>query len=135
MCELSLKYLFLLRWTGFLATFPSGDMSGWLGVVQLQEIPPVPIEIDKHGDRAVRFAPRLLCKHDPARPHVVIVAPEVIRLEEQKNAPARLIANAALLLRSHGPGKEQRSSVRAPRADNHPSLAFTQLCVLDQFEP
>src|SRR4029077_5988544 len=53
---------------------------------QLQQIPFVPIEILKHGNRSIRLITRRPAEVHPARCHGAVVAPEIIRVQEQENA-------------------------------------------------
>ncbi len=55
-----------------------------------------------------------------------MVAGEVVGAQEQEDAPARLVANAAGLLGRRGTGEQQRGAARrtARRQDPHPSLAL-----------
>src|SRR5262245_18079449 len=67
------------------------------GGVRLHEVPLVAVEVEEHGDRAVPLPPRLLGEPNAARRHVVVVAPEVVGLEEEEDPSAGLVADAALL--------------------------------------
>src|SRR4051812_47439354 len=70
-------------------------------VGDLDEIPKVTAEVLEHGDRAV--GRRLRLAHEPdASGAIGFVVAVKVRLQEQENAPARLIADEGLLLRRGG---------------------------------
>jgi uncharacterized protein (DUF2384 family) len=63
------------------------------------QVPQIAIQIFKDGDRAVSFLLRLSLELYPQRPHFIVVTPKIIRFQEEKDAPARLIPNKFRLLR------------------------------------
>ena len=67
-----------------------------------------------------------------------VVAPEVVGLQEQENAPARLVADEDLLLRRGGAGEEEGRGLvaRAGRRDERPAFVLLGLVgVGDEGEP
>src|SRR4051812_37365845 len=89
---------------------------------ELDQVPAIAVQVLEHGHGAVG---RLLGLADEAhtlRAHRLIVAPEVVGLQEQEHAAARLIADECLLLGRRGAGKEdgRRSLASAGRRDEHP---------------
>lgn len=103
-------------------------------LLQFQEIPAVSVEIleDCHG--AIAFFSRLSSKCYPARLHVVIVAPEIIRMKKKKDAPARLVTDAALLFGSGGFGEKHTSFLRSRWGHKNPPLSSAEPRILDQLE-
>jgi hypothetical protein len=96
---------------------------------QLNQVPEVAVEVleDCHGAVGVGGG-RADEAHAP-RAEGAIVAPEVVRLEEQENAPARLVADEGLLLRRGGAGKEEgdAAGAGAGRGDEHPAFVLLGL--------
>src|SRR5262245_53549515 len=89
---------------------PGADRSPWL-----QEVPEVAVEVREDGDRPVRFVLRRPDEgHAPGRVGV-IVAPEIIGVEEESNSPAGLIADPRLLLGCRRAGEEEAAFRAAGR--------------------
>src|SRR5207253_551008 len=76
----------------------------------------------------------LLSERDSARPHLVIVTPEVVRVEEKEYPPAGLVADPAFLFRCRSPGQEQTGPAGPRRRDKDPALPLAQGRILDQDE-
>jgi hypothetical protein len=77
----------------------------------LDEIPTVAVEILKDSNSAVRLVTRRLDETHASAPHALMVAGEVIRVEEQEHSPSRLVADSLPLRISGGTGQEQNDSV------------------------
>ena len=67
-------------------------------VFRLDQIPFVAVQVFEDGDDSVGFFARVLQEFHIARVHCVVVAPEIVGVEEQENAAAGLIADATQLL-------------------------------------
>jgi hypothetical protein len=104
-------------------------------MLHLHQIPPVTVKVEEHDDRTECLPPRLLHERDLATFHLIIVAPEVFRMQEKEHPAARLIADPALLLRGRGPGQEQSGPATARWGDKDPPLPLAQRRILDQGEP
>jgi len=64
----------------------------------------------------------------------MVVAPEVISVEEKKDGAAGLVADAARLFCSNSPRQEQARALRTGRSDQYPSFLVVERGVFDQFE-
>lgn len=67
------------------------------GLRVLVEIPAVTVNVLKHHDHSVFLLARLLAEVDAFVFHGVVVAPEVVGLQEQKYPPAALVADKSFL--------------------------------------
>ena len=72
---------------------------------ELHQVPGVAVEVLEHGDLAVGLLGRRADEADALGGEVGIVAPEIVGLQEQEDAPARLVADEGLLLRRRGAGE------------------------------
>ncbi len=63
-----------------------------------------------------------------------MVAPEIVRLQEEAHPPAGLVADARPLRVVAGHGQQQAGGARAGRRDAHPALAAAQVGVFAQRE-
>lgn len=91
---------------------------------RLEQVPFVPVQILKHGDRAVMFLPRFADELDAPGGHGVVVAPEVVGVKEQKNAASGLIADAGSLFLVRTSGQKQTRAERTGWRDQDPSLVI-----------
>lgn len=68
-------------------------------------------------------------KRDSAGSEGFEVAVEIVRIQEQEDSPARLVADEGRLLRGGGAGEEEGGGVvaRARRRDEHPALVLLGL--------
>jgi hypothetical protein len=62
--------------------------------LRLDQVPEIAVEIGEHRNRAVGFMARLFLEKHALRQHRLVVAGEIIRLQEQKDAAASLVADA-----------------------------------------
>src|SRR5262249_48316728 len=84
----------------------------------------------------VRLLLRLSHELDALLAEGPVVAPEIVGLEEEKDSPARLVADAGRLNRSDRPREEQLRPGRARRLDHDPPLGLLRdEPVFDQAEP
>src|ERR1035438_10158765 len=99
------------------------------GLVQHEEVPPISIEVLKDRDRAVLFLPRRLAEPDAAHPHLPVIAHEVVRVQEQEHAAARLAADRSQLPLVLCLGEQHAASPRARRnqEDPPPSVALRHI--------
>ena len=65
---------------------------------ELEQIPQVPVQILEHRHSAVLCLFRLSDEFNPLGDHLVIVAPEVVGAQKEKNSPAGLVADEGFLL-------------------------------------
>src|SRR5688572_13902115 len=92
----------------------------------LDQIPAVAVEVLEDHDGAVRLPSGCLDESDPTSGQPLVVPLEVVRLEEQEDTAAGLIADPGHLLRRSGTGEEQarsRPRRQAARPNPHPPLA------------
>lgn len=75
--------------------------------IPLQQVPQISIQILEHRDQPIRLLFRRADKFDSLRNHLVVVAPEIIGVEEEKYPPACLIPDEGFLLRLGRFRKEQ----------------------------
>jgi hypothetical protein len=71
----------------------------------LHQISQIAKKIFKDGDCAVAGLKRFACELDADRFHALIVAPKIIGLQEEKDAPAGLVADEGLMLGFGGAGE------------------------------
>src|SRR5688572_33221298 len=75
---------------------PARSRSMWLRTLVWSgrdEVPQVAVEILEDGNRAIVCDGRFAVELDPALDHVAIVAPEVIRPQEESHPAARRVAH------------------------------------------
>lgn len=80
----------------------SGVRAAWRGGSSgggLHQIPEVPVEVFEDGDGAVGLLGGRADEADAASKVRLMVAPETVRLQEQEDTPAGLVADEGLLLR------------------------------------
>lgn len=94
--------------------------------IRLEQVPLVAIEIFEHGNDAVGFVARGFEKSEVMGLHVMIVAPEIVRVEEQENAATGLIANRTSLLGCGSAGQEKSGAVGVRRSDDEPALIVAE---------
>src|ERR1700688_2199914 len=82
---------------------------------QLQQIPFIAVQIFEDRDSAIGFLAGCAAEVHAAGRHPLIVAPEVVGVQEQKDAAASLVADAAGLLGGHGSGEPPVGPGRSPR--------------------
>ena len=113
-----------------------GAAGGQAASSELNEIPEVAVEVLEHGDCAIGLLGGRADEADTFGSHSVIVAPEIVGAQEQKDAPARLVADEGLLLGRRGAGEEEGGGVlaRAGRRDEHPAFHFIEGSILDEGE-
>ena len=76
----------------------------------MEEIPLVAVEVFEDGDDAVGFLAGRFEETDAAGLVGLVIAPEVVGVEEEKNAAAGLVADSEGLLRSVSFGKQKGGS-------------------------
>src|SRR5690554_2819021 len=121
---------------------PSGDQasSGGSGRVRvrtvvLQQIPKVAVQILEHRHGPVRLLFRLAHEDHAGGDEAVVIAPEVICLQEQENPPAGLLTNQGDLLRRRRTREEERRAAASGRSDRYPALVLLRKwLVLDELE-
>src|SRR5262249_55572665 len=94
----------------------------------------VAVEILEHGNGSVRFPPRRLPENDAPRAHRLVVGPEIIRMEEQEDASAGLVAHLRKLLVRGSLGEQDTRLGRAWRGHQNPSLLPIERLVRNQRE-
>src|SRR5688572_9026100 len=115
---------------------PARSRSMWLRTLVWSgpdEVPQVAVEILEDGNRAIVCDGRFADELDPALDHVAIVAPEVIRPQEESDPAARLVAHERRLSWLRRAGEEQAGASRAGRSNDDPALVLRGLVrVLDK---
>src|SRR6185312_16539319 len=99
----------------------------------LDQVPRIAVEILEHRHRAIGLVPWLFAENHAFFQHGAMVAPEIVGLQEEEYAAARLPADCGLLIGIGGTGEQQRRPFVARRHDN-PSLVAVELRILDQAE-
>ena len=99
---------------------------------ELHQVPQVAVEILEHGDVGVRLLGGRADEADAAGAVGFVVAVEIVRLQKQKDAPARLVTDEGLLLRRGGAGEEEGGGggARAGRRDEHPPFVLLGLVLM-----
>ena len=104
-------------------------------VLELNEVPKVPVEILEDGDSSVRSFLWLADELDPDRTHLIEVPPEIVRAKEEEDSAASLTADERFLLWSRGACQEDRSTSGSWGCDEDPSLIlFGLIGVLHKLE-
>src|SRR5262245_34479643 len=98
------------------------------------QVPAVPVQVEEHGDPAVGLFAGPFGEAHAAFQERAVVAVEIVGLEEQEHAPARLPADRLQLFRRGSPCEEQRGALAGAGRDHHPPLARAHDGVLDQRE-
>ena len=102
---------------------------------RLHQIPEISAEVPEHRDGAVRLLPERTHELDAPGAVSLVVALEIVGVQEEEDAPARLGADARQLLGRGGPREQQARLARARRRYDHPALRLLRgLGVLDELE-
>src|ERR1017187_2759209 len=104
---------------------------GWL-IFQLKEIPPVAVEILEYGRRSVAFVPRCFSKFDAVRHELAVIVPEIVTMQEEKDAPAGLSSYGGEFLIVLRLCQQELTFLRAARGNAHPALTSAKVGILDQ---
>jgi hypothetical protein len=99
-----------------------------------EEIPLIAVEVFEDGDGAVGFLARGFEETDAAGLVSLVIAPEVVGVEEEKDAAAGLIANGEGLFRSVGFSKEKSCAAGIGRSNEEPAFVVGKGSVLEQAE-
>jgi hypothetical protein len=91
--------------------------------LHLHQVPQVAVEIREHGDGPVGLFPRRPHELHSARRVLAMVAREIVGVEKQEHAPARLVADPRFLLGAHR-AREEKTRRRARRRHDDPALAL-----------
>jgi hypothetical protein len=67
-------------------------------LLQLQKIPAIPIEITKDRNGSVRLYARFLTKQHASRAKGLVVAPEIVRVQNRNTRPRKAVRNHAALM-------------------------------------
>lgn len=67
-------------------------------LIDLQQVPQISIQILEHSDHPIRLLFRLADELDSLRYHLVVIAPEIVGVEEEKYPAACLIPDKGFLL-------------------------------------
>jgi hypothetical protein len=108
---------------------------GWHSSSRLQQIPAVPVKVREDGDRCIGLLARLFEKLHAARGHGLVVAPEIIGLQEQEDASARLMADLALLLLPDSFRQKQACPAGGAGLDDNPALSAAELVSSSTWKP
>src|SRR5262245_23786228 len=102
-------------------------------VMRLNQVPSIAVQIDKDSNRAILLLARLLREPHPARLHLAVIPPEVIRLEKQENTSAGLIADPRCLFLSRRT-RQDKGRPSSARADDDPPFPAAQRSILHDRE-
>ncbi len=96
------------------------------GLFRLEQIPEIAPWILKHDDAAIHLMSRFFLENHTLGFHGLIVALEIIRVQEKSNPPAGLIADRGGLCRALGLGEQDRgfnppAAQRGPNAWSGPA--------------
>jgi hypothetical protein len=100
----------------------------------LEEIPLVAVEVFEDGDGAVGFLAGGLEETDAAGLVGLVIAPEVVGVEEEENAAAGLIADGEGLLGRVGFCEEKGGAAGIGRGDEEPAFVAGERSVLEELE-
>jgi hypothetical protein len=101
----------------------------------LEEIPLVAVEVFEDGDGAVGFLAWGLEETDAAGLIGVVIAPEVVGVEEEEDAAAGLIADGEGLLGRVSFGEEEGGAAGIGRSYEEPAFVAGEWSVLEEVEP
>lgn len=103
--------------------------------IELQQVPQVAVEVGEHGHHAVVGLFGLADEFDPFRGHGIVVAPEVVGVEEEEHPSAGLVADEGLLFRLGRARQQQRGAFSTRWRDHHPAFVLLRLVgIFDQLE-
>jgi len=109
--------------------------SGWFGWGGgFEEIPLVAVEVFEDGYGAVGFLAGRFEETDATGLVSLVIAPEVVGVEEEEDAAAGLIADGEGLLGRVGLGEEKRGAARIGRSDEEPTFVAREGSVLEEVE-
>jgi hypothetical protein len=116
--------------------FKSTDLvlSGVVHILGLKQVPLVAVEVFEDGDGAVGLLARGLEEFDVTGLHESIVAPEIVGVKEEEDAPACLFADGLHLIRTGRLREEELGAGGAPWGDQKPALAPGEGGVFDDGE-
>ena len=100
----------------------------------MNEVPFVAVKVFKDGDCAVGFLARRFEETDATGLIRVIVAPEIVGVQKEKDASAGLVADGEGLFRDSGLGEKERSSTGIGGSDQEPALVAGERGVLEAVE-
>jgi len=100
----------------------------------LEEIPLVAVEVFEDGDDAVGFLAGRFEETDAAGLVGLVIAPEVVGVEEEEHAATGLIADGEGLLGSGGFGEEKSGAAGIGGSDEEPALFVGERRVLKKME-
>ena len=98
-----------------------------LGLLQLQQVPQIPIQIFKNGHGAIRFDFRFPREGYTQGNHLMVITPEVVGMEEKKDSAAGLLADESFLLSIRSAGQQQRRTGSSGRSYHHPAFILFRL--------
>jgi hypothetical protein len=109
--------------------------SGWFSWGGgLQEIPLVAVEVFEDGNSPIGFLARRLEETDTAGPVDIVIAPEVVGMEEEEYSAAGLIADGEGLFGSGGFGEKKGGTAGIGWSDEEPAFVPGERGVLNQVE-
>src|SRR3954470_17605325 len=100
----------------------------------LNQIQQIAVEVFENSDNTVALRARVADKLDPIRLVCMVVAPEIVGVQEKEYASASLITHARCLFLIGCPGQEQPATVSSRRRDNDPAFVLLDGSVLEQGE-
>jgi hypothetical protein len=98
------------------------------------EVAAVAIQVLEYSHRAVWLGTRRLHESHASRPHPLVVSCEVVRVQEQEDPSARLVADSSSLFVGGGTGEKQ-ACIRSWRRNDYPPLAMTERRIFEDLEP
>ena len=106
-----------------------------MAFAQLKEIPQIAVQILEHRNRPVRLFFGLTNEPDSIRYHAGVVPPEIVSVQEERDAPSSLISDIWLLLWGRGPSEKHVRACRARRShDDPPFVLLRDRNILNQDE-
>ena len=105
-----------------------------LSAARLQKIPTISIGIDKDRNGTVNLMARLFHKAHAAGKHRLIIAMEIVGMQEKSDTAAGLVADGKALLFTIGLGEQKGATVSAPRLDHQPPFAVVQWLIGEALE-
>src|SRR5260370_34543057 len=103
-----------------------------LPVPQLQQVPKVSVKICKYRHSSVGLLFRRPGKLHSASTVLVVIPPEIVGLQKEKDPATGLVANPAALLRPDRPRQQKPRPRRTRRRHQHPPLAVPKVRILHQ---
>lgn len=111
---------------------------GWLSsslFLQLQQVPAISVEVFEDSDSAVGFFAWSGGEFYSAFLYRLVVPPEVVGMQEEKDASTGLVPDSGSLFRRSSARQQKRCAVRMRRCYQNPAFPVLELSIFNQYKP